>query len=180
MRGFWLAHALTVSRIPLAIAFWVVAPLRPWAIAVLATAALTDALDGRVARWARRTALRAAGSFADAGAWLDPLCDKLFAVTVLAALAVRLDVPVALLLLVGTRELVLVPLALVYAMTPLRSQLELRVLPAGKRATVAQFLAIIALVAGVPGAPVIALVTALLGLDAAARYLERAWRVARA
>jgi phosphatidylglycerophosphate synthase len=177
--GFWIADALTISRIPLAVAFWLVAPSRPWAIAVLAVAALTDVADGRVARWARRTSTRPP-SYADAGAWLDPLCDKVFAIMVLAALAVRLDVPVALLLLVGTRELVLVPLVLVYMLTPLRERwhYEFRALPAGKRATLAQFIAILVLVADMPGAPVVVVATAALGLDAAARYLERAWRAA--
>ena len=177
----WLAHLLTVARIPLAAAFWLVAERPLWAIAVLGVAAVTDLIDGRVARWAsRRTA--PTGRWADAGAWLDPLCDKTFAITVLAALAVQRDVSIGLLLLIGARELVLVPLAVLYRLTRLheRFRYDFHSVPAGKRATIAQFIAILAVMCAVPGATFFAIGAAIVGLDAAARYLARARRTARA
>jgi len=177
----WLAHLLTLARIPLAIAFWLVASRPVWAAAVIGLAAATDLVDGGVARRARRHGggrVRWAG----AGAWLDPLCDKTFAIVVLVALAVKRDVDVGLLLLIGTRELVLVPLALVYRLTPLhaRFHLDFRAAPAGKAATVAQFIAIGALILEVPGAPLLAVAAAIAGLYAAGRYLARARRAAYA
>ncbi|MBZ0238064.1 MAG: CDP-alcohol phosphatidyltransferase family protein, partial [Deltaproteobacteria bacterium] len=60
----WLAHALTVIRLPLAALFWVLATRPPYAAAVIAAAALTDMLDGRVARRALRRG--AAGRVAEA------------------------------------------------------------------------------------------------------------------
>jgi phosphatidylglycerophosphate synthase len=176
----WLAHLLTVARIPLAVAFWLVAPHPHWAVSVLGVAALTDLADGHVARRARQRAPQT-GRWADAGAWLDPLCDKTFAITVLTALAVRLDVGIGLLLLIAARELVLVPLALIYRLTPLhdRFRYDFRSMPAGKHATIAQFLAIVAILLEVPGATVLAIGAAIVGLDAAARYLARARQAAR-
>lgn len=166
----WLAHALTISRIPLAVVFWAVAPHPAWALAVLAIAAATDLVDGIVAR--------AAGGSTEVGAWLDPLCDKTFAIVVLAALAVRLDTPLYLLALIATRELVLVPAALVYRLTPLhrRMRYDFHAIAAGKHATIAQFVAVAVIVVGSPAAPVLAVIAALFGARAAYRYLERAWR----
>ena len=173
----WLAHALTVIRLPLAALFWVLATRPPYAAAVIAAAALTDMLDGRVARRALRRG--AAGRVAEAGAWLDPLCDKLFAVTVLAALAVRVGTPLWVLALVGARELVVGPLALVYRLTPLhrRYHWDFHASRAGKHATVAQFVAVGALAVAAPGAVVLATVAALFGLAAAADYVRRAARL---
>ncbi|MBX3161037.1 MAG: CDP-alcohol phosphatidyltransferase family protein [Deltaproteobacteria bacterium] len=175
--GMWLAHVLTMSRVALAILFWVIAPHRAWAIVTLVAAGLTDNADGRVARRARRL-----GAVDDTGEWLDPLCDKLFAAIVLVGLAVRLDVPVWVLLLVAARELVLVPLLLVYWLTPLhvRWPYDFHSLPAGKLTTVAQFVSVVWLVTGVAGGTVVAAITAVLGLAAAARYLEQGWRVVHA
>ncbi len=167
----YLAHALTLSRIPLAVLFWVVAPDPISAIVVLGVAATTDLVDGRIAR--------AAGGPTGVGEWLDPLCDKAFAIIVLAALALRLHEPLGLLALIATRELVLVPAALLYRVTPLhrRFHYDFHSEPAGKHATIAQFLAIVALVIDSPTAPVFAVIAAVAGLRAIYRYLARAVRL---
>lgn len=172
----WLANALTLARLPLAGLFWLVAPDRAAAVAVLAAAGLTDLLDGRVARYARR---RRGGDHGDGiGGWLDPLCDKLFAVAVLVALAVRLDVPLGVLALIGARELVLAPLVAIYRVTSLRDRhpVALRADRTGKVATAAQFLALGAVVMDVHGAAIVAAAAALLGLGAVAHYLIAATR----
>jgi cardiolipin synthase len=175
----WLAHALTVSRVPLAALFWAVATRPAYGAGVIAIAGLTDALDGRVARRALRRG--ATGRVAEAGAWLDPLCDKLFALAVLAALAVRVGTPVALLAIVAARELVVGPLAILHRVTPLhRYTWDFHAPLVGKVATVAQFVAIGALVLAVPGAEALAIVAGALGLAAVASYLWRAVRVVRA
>src|SRR5258706_7201341 len=103
----WLAHALTLIRIPLAIALW-----WTWgwpAIAIVAVAALTDLADGNVARWMQRR-----GHTRPAiGGWLDPLVDQLFVAIAVAAIWNHTHA-VSVLSLVATRELVPVPLIAIY------------------------------------------------------------------
>ena len=65
---FTLADLVTALRLPLAVAF----PLTEshgWQLAIVAAAAATDFLDGRLARWLGPSR---------AGAVLDPVADKLF------------------------------------------------------------------------------------------------------
>lgn len=170
----WVAHLLTLTRVPLAALFWLAAPRPTVALVVLAVAATTDLVDGRVARAARRRG--ATGRFADAGAWLDPLCDKLFAVTVLAALAIRTGAPLGLLVLIGARELIVGPLAILYRVTPLRRRYhqDFHASRAGKLATAGQFVAIAAIVLALPGTLPLAVAAAALGLVATAGYLRGA------
>jgi phosphatidylglycerophosphate synthase len=170
----WLAHALSLARLPLAgLLWWLVRDQRA-ALAIVLAAALTDGLDGRVARLARRRGdLRA-----DLGGWLDPLCDKLFAVGALVALAVRLDVDLATLALIAARDLLMTPLVLIYGLTSLhrRYPVELRAAWPGKLTTVAQFVALVWLLARVRSPLVPAALCAALGLYALADYLARGLR----
>ncbi len=161
----WLANALSLSRIPLGIAFWLT---RGWtSVAIVAIAALTDALDGNVARFVAR---RRDIPLSPIGGWLDPLCDKLFVLIVLAdiARAHPLDV-----LLLGTREILLVPLLLGYLARGHRLA-ELSAAPIGKVTTVAQLVAIGWVVADAPGARLLAALTCVLGIATVGRYLLRA------
>ena len=169
----WLANLLTLSRLPLAGLFWLVATDRAWAVTVLVIAGLTDLADGRLARRARR---RSGATDEGVGGWLDPLGDKLFAVTVLAALAVRLDAPLPVLALIGARELVLAPLVTIYRVTSLRRRhpVALRADRAGKLATAAQSLALGAVVLDLRGTIVLAAVAAALGLYSVTHYLAAA------
>jgi len=50
----WLAHALTLSRLPIAVGLTQTYGHTAWSVALIALAALTDALDGNVARWMQR------------------------------------------------------------------------------------------------------------------------------
>lgn len=174
----WLANLLTVARIPLAALFAVVADRPRWALAVLAVAGLTDAVDGRIARRAR--ARGATGRGSEIGPWLDPMCDKVFAVTVLTAVAIEIRPPLILLVLIGARELIVVPLVLAYRLTRLhRIRVDFHAAPAGKAATIAQFAAIAAIVAKLPQAPAFAVLAAGIGLVAAGQYVRRAARARR-
>jgi phosphatidylglycerophosphate synthase len=123
-----------------------------------------------VARWARR---RGAGG-PDIGGWLDPAVDKLFVIAVLAAVY-RQTHALAVIALIGARELVLVPLLAVY----LARRTPHRPLSAdvfGKVATIAQFIAL-CVIALAPGAALpAAAVAGVLGLAAAAHYVARALR----
>lgn len=170
----WLAHALTLSRIPLAAALWWAWGDPAWSIGLVVVAAITDAADGRVARWAKRRGARGP----DIGGWLDPAADKLFVAVVLAAIWIHGGRP-GVIALVGARELVLVPLTAVYLALRIPHR-PLRADRFGKLATVAQFLALCVIAACPAWAMPAALVAAGLGLAAAAHYVVTALRDAHA
>lgn len=174
----WLAHALTLSRIPIALGLWWTYGDPASSLVLVAIAALTDAADGNLARWVRRRRARAgdpAGADARSiGDWLDPLVDKLFVVIVLALVWVRGGEPLVV-LLIGARELLFVPLTALYA--ALRPELgRLRADPIGKAATIAQFVALAVVVVQPAWAWPAAGVAAALGLAAVAHYAIRAAR----
>ena len=86
-----------------------------WALALLVFSALTDWLDGKLARWLNQ------GS--RLGALLDPAADRLYIVCTLVALALRDVVPVWVVALLLGRELVLGVMLLVlrrYGYPPLQ------------------------------------------------------------
>jgi phosphatidylglycerophosphate synthase len=152
----WLAHALTLARVPLAAAF--VAFPDPLArLAIVALAAVTDMLDGTVARAAKRL-----GSTNTAGDWLDPVCDKLFVATCLVAAAPSWGF----LALLCTREIVLAPLAPFV-------RLPRKAAPLGKLTTDAQLVTLGVLVVAPSIALPFAVVTATLGAAAAVDYVSR-------
>ena len=171
-------NLLSLARLPLGGLFWVVLGAAPGralpGLAVLAAAAATDVLDGMAAR-------RAGVDLAGVGSWLDPLCDKLFVGAVLGALHFQRGVPLSLLALIVARELLQLPMSLIYRVIPtLRHWLryDFRASRLGKAATIAQFLAIAALVAGIPARVPIACAFAL-GVVALADYVRRAVEMGR-
>jgi cardiolipin synthase len=145
----WIAHALTISRVGFAIAFWLTYGTPAWSIAWVSLAAASDALDGRVARAARRRAgvpVDARG----AGDWLDPAADKLFVAIVVAAIGAHDRDAWPLIACLVARELVTIPLTVAYGVARALGRarvVRLRARRIGKAATVAQFLAVVALVA---------------------------------
>jgi cardiolipin synthase (CMP-forming) len=184
---FTAANLLSLARLPLGLVFWLV--LRaPWggalaATGVLVLAGITDVLDGAVARraLARRTG-KAGGMPAGTGSWLDPICDKLFVASVLAAIWVERRPGLSLLALIMTRELAQLPLAVIYAVVPsLRRWLryDFRASLLGKAATLMQFLAILALLFRHPAVVLFATVAFVVGLLALADYIVRAVRIGR-
>jgi CDP-diacylglycerol--glycerol-3-phosphate 3-phosphatidyltransferase/cardiolipin synthase len=64
-----VSNLLSLSRIPLAVLFLVLNDRR-WLAVVVATGALTDLLDGLIARLS--------GTSSELGSLLDPFCDKVF------------------------------------------------------------------------------------------------------
>ena len=168
-----LPNLLSLSRLPLGWVFWIALGNTPErgviALGVMGLAALTDVLDGTVAR---RRGVEASGT----GSWLDPICDKLFVGAVLAALHVQRGVPLWLLAMIVARELMQLPMVVVYRVSPtLRRWLryDFRASPLGKAATVVQFLAIAALVLGFE-TRVLAIAAFALGLIALTDYVRRA------
>jgi cardiolipin synthase len=172
---FWtLPNALSLSRLPLGGLFWFAlaqGPARPvLPFGVLAAAAVTDVLDGWIAR---RRGTNPAGM----GSWLDPICDKVFVGSVLAALFVQRRAPLPLLALVLGRELLQVPMALVYRTSPtLRRWLhyDFRASLLGKAATVVQFLAVSAIILDAEFAWRLAVMAFVLGMLALGDYIRRA------
>jgi phosphatidylglycerophosphate synthase len=166
-----LPNALSVARLPLGGLFWVAlgrGPVLPFG--VLAAAAVTDVLDGWLAR-------RRGADPAGMGSWLDPICDKLFVGAVLAALYVQRHAPLELLALILTRELLQLPMVLVYRTSAtLRRWLryDFRASLLGKGATVVQFLAVSALILNTPVAWRLAELAFALGLLALGDYIRRA------
>ena len=168
----WPAHALTLVRIPPAIAI-ACAYGRPALVVVLiVAAAASDAADGNVARWLKRRG----ATTPDIGGWLDPLVDKIFVAIVLASIVVATH-DLAIVALIGARELVLVPLLAVYLATQ-RDRPTLQADPVGKAATVAQFAALAVAVAQPAWALPPAILAAGLGVAAVAHYIVRfvRWR----
>lgn len=135
---------LSLARVPLGVAFFAVADRPAAALAVIGASAATDVLDGWSARRLHQVTVT--------GAIIDPLTDKWFVACVIAALVARDRLPPLGVLLLLTRELAELPLAvrewrrkkehLRYVENPMS-------LRAGKVATVLQFAAIGAAVLGV-------------------------------
>jgi cardiolipin synthase len=175
---FTLPNLLSLARLPLGLGFWLAlgpTPAHPGpAFGVIAAAAVTDVLDGHLAR-------RRGADVAGAGSWLDPICDKVFVAAVLAALHVERRIPLDTLALVVARELLQLPMVLVYRAIPiLRSWLhyDFRASVLGKAATVTQFLAIAALILGWPARALVYSAFAL-GVIALGDYIRRAIAIGR-
>jgi cardiolipin synthase len=169
-----LPNLLSLSRVPLGGLFWFALAQGPehaeLPFGVLAAAAATDVLDGWIAR-------RRGANPAGMGSWLDPICDKLFVGTVLAAIYLQRRPPLSLLALIVTRELLQLPMALVYRTSAtLRRWLryDFRASILGKAATCAQFLAVSALILDAEIAWWLAVFAFSLGLLALGDYIRRA------
>jgi cardiolipin synthase len=107
MTALTAANQITLLRIMLVPAFvtLVVYGYLGWALIVFAIAGLTDAFDGLIAR--------RSGQQSSLGAWLDPMADKLLAVSTFIVLTVpglglANQLPIWLTVLIITRDIVIV------------------------------------------------------------------------
>ena len=177
MSRMWLAHALTLSRIPIAAVFWLTyGHNRALSLGLVVLAALTDAADGNVARWVKRRT----GSTSTLGEWLDPLADKLFVVGVLGAIQTIAPVSWGIVALIVARELMLIPLAMIYRLVihgRERGDHAFQAGPLGKAATIAEMFAIGAIILRSPALLPLAIAAAGLGLAAVIVYIVRATRL---
>jgi cardiolipin synthase len=101
------ANQITLLRMLLVPAFvsLVVYGYLGWALVVFMVAGLTDMLDGLIARWS--------GQQSSLGAWLDPMADKLLAVSTFIVLTVPglglpNTLPIWLTVMIITRDIVIV------------------------------------------------------------------------
>jgi phosphatidylglycerophosphate synthase len=174
--GFWtLANGLTLSRIPFGIAFWFVTDRPFWALAVMIVGGATDLVDGAVARRSGQAGRNGVG------AWLDPVCDKFFVLSMVAALLTVRRPETWMVVAIVAREIVVVPLALAYRLVPSvrrRLSYDFRAGRPGKLATVAQFAALTAILFGSGGLPWFAALAGIVGLAAGGDYIRRALRAA--
>ncbi len=102
-----VANQITLLRMLLVPAFvsLVVYGQLGWALLVFVVAGLTDMLDGLIARWT--------GQQSRLGAWLDPMADKLLAVSTFVVLTVpglglANQLPIWLTVMIITRDIVIV------------------------------------------------------------------------
>lgn len=105
------------------------------ALYVFAAAALTDGLDGTLARWF--------DSKTELGAYLDPFADKLLLVSAFLVLTVRGDLPVWLLSVVLIRDIVIVTGYLMLSFFT-GERIPVRPTYLGKTSTVLQLICVIA------------------------------------
>lgn len=169
-----LPNVLSGARIPLAVAFPLAAGNASLALGVLGFAGATDVLDG----WAARKL----GQATPMGALIDGVADKVFAASVLGTLvSTGMLSPVGALLL-ATRELGELPLALrVLSSKRARiTEVERKANRIGKIATVLEFATVLAVIAKAPGKKLLLAATAVCGAAAAASYWSRELRAVRA
>ena len=174
---------LSLVRLPLAGALWVYPGDITWVLVLVVLAAASDMLDGTVARALRRRlppAQRAADQAV--GAWLDPLCDKAFTLSMVLVVAVGFDVSVAVIVLVLAREILIAPLIVLYhLLRDVRRTLrfDFSADRLGKLTTVLQFATAAAVVVLRPAVLPLATLAAVVGAVAAVHYVRRGIIAAR-
>lgn len=160
-----LPDALTVLRLPLAVAF-VASPNADARLAIVVTAALSDVVDGI---WARRLG----GS--RIGVLLDPVCDKVFMAA--AFFVVYRAGALSLAEIGGVLLRDLLAAAAFVATLLLGHPTNLPARAGGKAVTVCQVLTLIAFVAGSDLLRPLAWATAAIAVYAIADYGRLAWRL---
>jgi CDP-diacylglycerol---glycerol-3-phosphate 3-phosphatidyltransferase len=168
----WVPNAVTFLRaalVPLILVLLAVgdelSDARWWAFAIFVAAALTDTFDGWVAR-----RLEGVTAF---GAMADPLADKLLVVGTLASLALFAEVPWWIVAVIAGRE------AVVTALRVLVVRRAGVVVPAtvwGKVKTVAQIVAIAAVILPLVDGPLAAALLAVAVLLTIGSGLDYLWR----
>ncbi|UJR80640.1 CDP-alcohol phosphatidyltransferase family protein [Sandaracinus amylolyticus] len=162
-------NLMSLVRLPLAVLALLVRAEPLAVLGLMIVAGISDALDGVMAR--------RANADPKLGEWLDPVCDKVFVLAVLAGVWIERQPPWWLLVLTATREILVVPAGLMLAVSvgTFRSRIEYCARPSGKATTVAQFLVLGALLFDLPQVALpAAIAAAVLGLAAGVEYGVRA------
>ena len=139
-----IPNILTVIRIlltPLFVIF-LLKDLFHFALIVFTIAAISDGLDGLLARYFNQ--------FSVLGAYLDPIADKLLLASAFVSLAVLKIIPPWLAVIVLSRDILIITGIAVFALTDI--PIEINPSLVSKWTTVAQFLTILlTLLPGIPG-----------------------------
>lgn len=161
-------NVLSFLRLPLAVAFPFAAKSKGPALAVLALAGLTDVLDGFLAR--------RNGQVTATGALLDPIADKVFAMSVVTTLIARRQIPRWGIPALLAREILEAPL-LVWGLAArpqaVREVTDVRANVPGKVATVAQLAAVMAAIEAPVLLPAALVAAAIAGTAAGVMYWKR-------
>jgi phosphatidylglycerophosphate synthase len=174
-RFFDAANLLSLSRVPLAALVWVRPHDGAWLVAMLGLAGASDVLDGY---YGRRLHGPRRGT-ADVGAWLDPVCDKVFMASTVAAVVVAWEPPALVIALVLLRDVLLAALVPVFRLAGGRDRFhahDFRARVSGKATTVAQFATVLAIVFVPSWALALAWISACVGLLAVVERIVLAMR----
>lgn len=172
-------NLLSLLRVPLAGLVWTVAAEPLSFVALTALAGLTDLLDGMAARAiAEKTAPAPEVRSGGIGDWLDPVCDKIFIASAIAAAYVHHPFPGRWLVLLLFRDLAQLIALLVVTPALYRQsiRLDFRANLWGKATTVSQFGALFAALFVREALLPFALLSFSLGLTTVFRYISRAQR----
>jgi cardiolipin synthase (CMP-forming) len=163
-----LPNVLSALRLPLAVVFPFVADNARAALAVLLAAAVTDVLDGWLAR--------RSGQVTAVGAVVDPIADKVFATTVVLTLLHQHKMPTWALPALLSREILELPLVIWVLVSQkfrgTRRAAARSNLP-GKLATTVQFVAVLSAIAAPYLVEVALLGAAVAGVLAGVSYWHR-------
>jgi phosphatidylglycerophosphate synthase len=158
-------------------------PLDPlFVLGLMALAGITDVLDGWVERRQREREGAEPEGGESMGAWLDPLCDKVFIFSLVTAITIAHGLPLWMIPLISAREILQTAvLAGARTIPALRRRLRprFRANVLGKAVTVAQFITMAAILLKTPAQIPLAVVTGGLGVVAALRYVLRALEAPR-
>ncbi len=164
---FLLPNLLSAVRLPLALGFPFSAGHVSLALGLLALAAVSDVLDGWVAR--------RLGQATSVGALVDGVADKVFAASVVGTLVATGLLSPGEAVLLATREAGEVPLAC-WLLFRERKRVLVNARKAtgiGKTATVLEFVTVVAVIARWPVVPFLLAATASFGVAAAVGYWQR-------
>lgn len=160
---------LSLTRVPLGVAFALTVDRPALALSVIALSGLTDILDGW---WARRFQ-----QVTPMGAVVDPITDKWFVLCVVLALVSRGSLPWLGVLALSTREIGEAPLVVWVAFSHharrARTETPMAMVP-GKIATALQFVTITAALFRLAFVRELLIATAIVGVVAAVVYWRRA------
>lgn len=167
-------NLLSAARIPIAVAFPLVAKRPRVALALLAFGALTDVLDGWLAR--------KLGQTSTVGAFVDGVADKALAVSVVGSLVASGRLSPGAALLLASREIGELPLVIHVLREPAetRDRIPRRANALGKLASVLDLATAVAVLSGSRRGRVFVAVSSAVGLLAATSYWLRELREERA
>ena len=165
-----VANALSLLRVLLAALLWFRPASWAWVTGVMGVAAVSDIADG----WAARRFGPAGAPECRVGAWLDPVCDKIFMLSLAAAVYVVHRPAWWLVALVLARDFLVTLLLGIRLLVPLAARgVDYRARPLGKATTATQYAAVVLLLLAPAYFEWAAWLAAALGVGAGIDYVRR-------